>query len=346
MRGVCLVSGMRPNRIAAAVRRAAPLGALLLLSLLWAGQELQFDLLPQLAPDAITPVLLYWIESSFPCLIVAVVAGMAVRLRKEKWPRGQRFWNAIQVGLGMFVIPNMLQWIAIRGASQANEMAFLTLVPVFALVFEPYIGAQIPTSRPQNGEMDRPGLLAALACAAGILLIVPVYPAGYTEWASVALSLALTVTAAASVAAANCLAVREVDAQPLLPMTAVASGVATLSWLAAGVGWGLLHRNSLASGSSLVANHSSFLVLAPAWTAVVELAPLVLLFWLLRRMPASRMALRYVLAPWFGIVIGLILLRRAPEPRTWLGLVLMAAGAAWLLFVPRTEPDSTGVSLR
>jgi hypothetical protein len=46
-----------------------------------------------------------------------------------------------------------------------------------------------------------------------------------------------------------------------------------------------------------------------------------------------------------AITLGAVLIRAVLAWRTWLGLLLMAAGAGYLLLAPKSEPESTGLSL-
>jgi drug/metabolite transporter (DMT)-like permease len=58
------------------------------------------------------------------------------------------------------------------------------------------------------------------------------------------------------------------------------------------------------------------------------------------RMTAVRVSTRFVLAPLFAILIGMAIDRPAVGPRIWLGMLLAAGGAAWLLFVPDDQPTA------
>jgi drug/metabolite transporter (DMT)-like permease len=53
-----------------------------------------------------------------------------------------------------------------------------------------------------------------------------------------------------------------------------------------------------------------------------------------------------VLAPLMAILIGMALARPDVEPRTWLGLLLVAGGAGWLLFAPDDKPDANSSTLK
>ena len=62
--------------------------------------------------------------------------------------------------------------------------------------------------------------------------------------------------------------------------------------------------------------------------------------WLMRRMSAGRMTTRFVLTPLMASLIGLVLLRPTVELRAGVGLLMMAAGAGWLLFAPQDNQES------
>ena len=74
---------------------------------------------------------------------------------------------------------------------------------------------------------------------------------------------------------------------------------------------------------------------------LVDVPGLFLLFWLMPRLAASRMAARFLLAPLLAAVAGLVLEHVLPPLRGALGLLLLAAGSGWLAFAPgslrRTE---------
>jgi drug/metabolite transporter (DMT)-like permease len=205
-------------------------------------------------------------------------------------------------------------------------------VPVFTLVFEPYV----------DGGFDRQtrgALLAALASVVGALCVFPVEFPGSAE---AGLALCAVILAAACVAAANCKAVvmaTEVagkfpaSAAAIETTTAIAGATAAVAFAVANA---VMERPIW-----------KWETLAPEllWSAVVEVPALLLLFWLMSRMSATRTATRYVIAPLLAILIGATLMRSALVPRTWLGLLLMASGAAYLLLAPAEKTESTGLSL-
>ena len=142
------------------------------------------------------------------------------------------------------------------------------------------------------------------------------------------------VLATACAAAGNCWCVRAASESPgesVVPVAAIASataamGLAVTSFLAERHAW-----NWEQLGPGLVAS------------GVVELPGLVLLFWLMGRMTATRMSTRFLIAPLMANIAGLILLRANVSVRDGLGLLLIALGAGWLLFAKEDEPGVSGL---
>ena len=66
----------------------------------------------------------------------------------------------------------------------------------------------------------------------------------------------------------------------------------------------------------------------------------ILLFWLLPRITATRMTTRFLLAPLIAILISMALNQPRVELRVGLGILLIVAGAAWLLFAPDRQPGA------
>src|SRR5262249_3993786 len=67
---------------------------------------------------------------------------------------------------------------------------------------------------------------------------------------------------------------------------------------------------------------------------VIDLPALFLLFWLMRRLAASRMTARFLFGPLFTILAGMALEHASLPVRAWLGIALLAGGAGWLAFGP------------
>jgi drug/metabolite transporter (DMT)-like permease len=296
--------------------RAATIGGLLLLCLIWASASLRADLLPGTA--AVSHESAVELEALLLAAF-AVLAGTGALVRKVQWPRGRDLGLTALVGAGLFVVPTVLVAFSREQISDSSRVALFSLTPVFAVVFEPYLG---------NSEAGQRGsLLAALAAVGGTLLVFPVeLPQSPT---SALAYFALTVSAA-SVAAANCAGVR------------IASGsISGFSFAAVAAGCA-----AACLGAFGAVFWHSFDASVPfdAWAAL-DLFALGLLFWLMRRMSAVRMTTRFLIAPLIANLIGLAFLRPEVNLRDWAGLLLIAMGAGWLLLAPEMEDDASALNL-
>ncbi len=248
--------------------------------------------------------------------LLAALAALFATIRKFTWPRGRELWTAVTIGLGLFAAPAVLVSLAADLVPSLTRVALFSLVPVFAVVFEPYLGSD--SLRP-----PRTALAAALAAVAGTLCIFPLeLPRSLLSGAPF---LGL-IFAAASVAAANCTAVRVASkSNSLAPFIAIACASAAVVLAAA---------NAILSPTPWQTNG-----LDPIWLFAVELPSLLLVFWLMRRASASAMSTRYLLAPLIAIVVDMAIARPTVGARTWLGLLLIAGGAGVLLLAPPAPTD-------
>jgi drug/metabolite transporter (DMT)-like permease len=299
-------------------QRAAAIGGLMALCLLWAAALLRADLLPgtgagiRISPLELEALLLG---------MLAAFAGFAGLVRKVPWPRGKARVAAMLAGVGIFVAPAMLTALSMGLVDDATRVALFSLVPVFAVVFEPHLGTGTASARG--------GLAAGMVAVVGTLLVFPVE---IPQTAMAGLGFCAVLVAAASVAAGNCLGVatcRRDDSVSWLGFGAVAAGVAAVLIGAAGLGIGRGDANA---------------VTLDAW-AVPDLAGLVLLFWLMPRMSAVRMSTRFLIAPLLANLIGLAFLRPGVQWRGWVGLALIALGSGWLLFAPDERHDESTLTL-
>jgi drug/metabolite transporter (DMT)-like permease len=321
-----LIESMAAQKNGKTGGKGAPVGALLFLCALWSAESLQPELLPfhgatgeanQLERQALLFALL------------AIPATLVALMRRAKWPRGRELGACVVAGIGLFVVPPVLVHLGSNWVSDGTRVALFSLVPVFAVVFEPHFGR---LAAPQS----RSGLMAALVAVAGTLLVFPV---DLPESLQAGSAFCALVIAAACVAAANCRAVRIASEE---------EGIST--WTFAAVA-GAASAIALAL-SGVIVDRSAWTWRGPlldlAWFAGVGLPGLLLLFWLFQRMSAARMTTRFLIAPLIANLIGLIILRPTVGLRGWAGLLLVATGAAWLLFGPeefsqptttRAEPD-------
>lgn len=298
--------------------KAALIIALLLLCLLWASASLRSDLLPASSLAANSSPLL---SEATLLAVFALVAAVTTLARKAAWPRSRVLALSVLVGMGLFALPALLIEVAKTFIDDSTRVALFSLVPVFAIVLEPYIGSA-------SISQQRSGLAAGLMAVAGTLMV---FPLELPQTLAAGFAFGGMVAAVASVAAANCIGVRLVtdsSAPSIFSFAAVVTGSAAFI---------------LGALSVFVGRHSRTAPLFDPWFALDILA-LVLLFWLMRRMTAVRMTTRFLIAPLVANLIGLAFLRPGVQVREWIGLSLIALGAGWLLVAPE-EPERTGSSL-
>jgi drug/metabolite transporter (DMT)-like permease len=302
-------------------KSVAPVAALLFLSLLWALGALRADLLPQFETDRTS-----WQQFPLEALtlsVIAISAAVIALARGTRWPRGRTSGACVAAALGLFVLPGVLVHLSSYRIPDFTRVAVFSLVPVFTVVFEPYINpdAETRTNR---------GLAAALVAVAGTLCIFSI---DLPQSSEAGFALCAVVLATACAAAGNCWGVRaasEAAEQTMAPFAAITGSVAAIGLAGVSI---FTERP--------VWNWRSF---EPglAWSAMVELPGLLLLFWLMRHMTATRMSTRFLIAPLIANVAGLILLRARFNVRDGLGLMLIALSAGWLLIAQEDEPEISG----
>jgi len=300
----------------------SPALGLLLLSALWAGSWLHTSLIPRSGADNLPPLL---VQAAFFC-VFAAVAGSIALARHVEFPRGRHAWTCAGIGIGLFVVPAVLATCTEGRISELDRVAVFSLTPVFAIVLEPYL---------QGGALrqGKAALAGALAAVAGILLALPLDVPGSFR-AGVALCALLA--ASFSIAATNCLAVGiapNLAVRSSLPMAAVAGAASAICSAVVAA----LMPHAAWQWDALLAEFS--------WRLVIDIPALFLLFWLMRRMTASRMTARFLFAPLFAILAGLAVEATRPSARAWLGIALLACGAAWLVFAPAEKTESDELSL-
>lgn len=302
------------------VREALPVTGLLLLCFLWSLGSLRSDLLPAQFAAGL-PALE---REALHLGVLAVVGWLLAGVFRSPWPKGRQIWDAMLLGLGIFVVPALLGEATKNEIPDLTRVALYSLAPVFAVAFEPYLGRL--TELQSKG-----GLLAALGCVIGTLGVFPLMIPRTWEGAG---SFFAIILAVASVAATNCWGVRFISELP----PKAGAPVASIAGASAGV---ILAAASFISEQPVWTHE----LIGPeiAWTTSVELPALLLLFWLLRRMSAVRMTTRFVVAPLIVNIVGLIVLRPSMRLRAGLGIVLIAVSAVWLLI--SHEEDGTPEAL-
>jgi drug/metabolite transporter (DMT)-like permease len=248
--------------------------------------------------------------------------AVAAFVRKASWPRGSVLGSTILAGIGLFAAPSLLIEIARGNIDDITRVALFSLTPVFAVVFEPYLGTG-------STSQQRGGLAASLIAVCGTLLV---FPFNVPQTGAAVLGFSGILAAVASVAAANCFSVGLACKQ---------TGPAAFSFAAVAAGSAAV---VLAACGAIFERHTWSSPRIDVWTSL-DLLTLVLLFWLMRRMTAVRMTTRFLIAPLLANLAGLAFLHPGVQARGWLGLLLIAAGSGWLLFGPEDEPERTGSSL-
>lgn len=319
--GYRLIQTMNAER-GKGIRDAVPVTALLLLCFLWSLGSLRSDLMPGIFAAGL-PALE---REAMHLGAMAAVAGLIALVVGAAWPRGRQIWDAMLIGLGLFVVPALLGEAAKGSIPDLTRVALYSLAPVFAVAFEPYLGRL-------TESQSKGGLLAALGCVLGTLGVFPLLIPRTWEGAG---SFFAVILAVACVAATNCWTVRFVSEMPLKSGASVAAiaGATGVIFLAA---------------ASRLSEHPAWNgeIVGPeiAWTTAVELPALLLLFWLMRRMSAVRMTTRFVVAPLIVNVVGFLVLRPSLRLRAGLGILLIAASAGWLLISHEQEAESEALPL-
>jgi drug/metabolite transporter (DMT)-like permease len=302
-----------------------PALGLLLLSLLWAADSLRGELFPQLEVEGLS----FAQRQGLLCSVFAVVAAGLAVMRRVEFPRGRSAWACAGVGLGLIVIPSALVALVQDWISAVDRVAIFTLTPVFAVVLEPYLQG----SEPRRGSA---ALAGALCAVAGILALFPLQAPGSLRAGA---ALCALVAATVCIAVTNCLGVglaRTIAGRSTLAMAAQAGAASAVCFAAA----------------SLFTSHPVWrwnaLLPQLLWLLSIELPAMFLLFWLLRRVAASRMTARFLLAPLFAIVAEIVLQPMVPSLQGWMGLALLAGGSGWLVFAPaeRTDAEERGDLLK
>ncbi len=290
-----------------------------MLGLFIAAPTLRADLFPNLFADMLHPLL----RDSLCLGLFALVATTFSVIMKARRPPRKLFVAAVLFGLSLFALPTLVG--AFTGnVAPITRAALLTLTPLFALVFEPYLDDLAPPPPPA-------ALIACLTAIAGTFLVLPLVLPATAQVAISWIALALTTSA---MAAASCIAYRAFAPghSPSLLQVAPFAAVACASAFVPLVG--------LAGLTSKPSWNRQALISTLAWAAFVELPSLFLLFWLLPRLSASRLTTRFNLALLFPILIGAPLLGAHLTLLDWTGVALLALGTAWLALAPANPPDS------
>ncbi len=298
-----------------------PIAALLGLSALWALSAVRSDLLPNLFPASQGAGDFAQQALTLGAFALTDFAGSFL-VRRAK-PDALQTGQAMLVGIGLFFLPGLVFHFARTQVSDFTRVTLVSLVPVLVVVFEPHL-------RRRAAGNSHSHLVAALMAVAGTMCVFPFdLPSDFPA----ALGFGAVVAAAISIALANCWAVRILQDDNRLSaflLAAASTGAAAAGFVLA----------SFVRSQPLIVGGGA----APKllWALFVDVPALGLLFYVLRSTSATATATRFLFAPLFANLIGIALLRPHVNLRAGLGLVLIAAGAGWLLFMPvlRAEPES------
>jgi drug/metabolite transporter (DMT)-like permease len=299
--------------------RATDIAALLLICLIWAWNSLRSDLFPGSgARIRVTPL----VREALLLGIFAALAVATALLRKVRWPHNGALGRSVLVGLGIFVVPAIVNELGKGWITDSARVALFSLTPMFAMVFQPHLNS--------NAREPRAGLAAALIAVAGTFLVFPVdFPLTMAS----GFAFGGVLVSAISVAAANCVGVRLASDQIAYSVL----GFASIAAAAAALGVAPI---VLFFGNG----HGTAAPFDP-WAAP-DLIALALLFWLMARMSPVQMTTRFLIAPLLANLAGLAILRPQVQIQAWIGLVFIAFGAGWLLRAPEGEPADTGSLLK
>jgi drug/metabolite transporter (DMT)-like permease len=299
----------------------APRIAFLALCLLGALGPLRGEFAPAITSSALPP----WLTPALPYVLAALLAAARALLRRLPWLSASQARTGAFIGLGLFAVPTLALRLAQAWIDPFTQVILLALVPVFAVVLEPHIA--------QPYTPARHALVAALAATAGLLLVFPFL---LPRTAAAAAAWLVVLLAVCIVATAYCRAAQlaiQIPSSAIGSFAAVACAASVAAFLIAGIVESAFHLPSAPPHTQLL------------WSTLIDAPSLLLLFWLLPRLSASRISTRFILSPLFSSLAGLIFLQPALTLRTTLGLVLATGGSAWLLLAPPSGPDLSSASL-
>ena len=294
----------------------APLAAFLTLCLLGSLGPLRSELGPAVTPSAAPP----WLLPAWPFALAAIAAAVFALLRHHLWLSVRDLRRASLIGMGIFALPAFTLHCVQVWIDPFAQVTLLALAPVFTVVLQPHIAP--------NSALPRHALAAGLAAAAGLMLVFPFQlPGTFAAFAAWLAGAFAVVVVAASYCCANHIA-SQLSRSCMAPLAATASGASAAAFLLAGIVEQALGLHVAASGAGLV------------WPVLVDVPSILLLFWLLPRISAARIASHFILSPLISSLAGILLIRPTLSVRDAAGLTLAAAGSAWLLAGPASRPDT------
>jgi len=232
--------------------------------------------------------------------------GSMFRIRQQSWTR------LIVAGLGFFGIPALAIELASGTVPDVSRSALFAMVPIVVAVVLSAVEAGGTTERDA-----RRSLAPALVGLGGLLLLLPL---SFSNSARGNAMIAVVCTAVILAGIASVWLYR------LLQRFELSDGVALVCLSNA------IFLLICGCGSGAIVRDRSSLLSLLSWSSLVNLAEVLLLLWLLRRMPPVQFASRYLLIPLLTVLEAYILVRPPLTLRIGAGTILLAAGVGLLLF--------------
>jgi len=289
-------------------------GALCLLSSsAWVAEPFSVSTLPSLQRQG----LIYLVVG----LAALLLSGRTVLSRIK-----QQAWTQLTVaGLLFFAIPATAIELASGAVPEITRSALFAMVPIVVIV----VLSAVETGRPAERGARR-SLIPALVGLGGLLLLLPL---SFSNSARGNAMIAVLCTAVVLVGVASVWLYR------ILPQFALPSAVAVVCLANA-----VFLLLCAAAGRTAVWDRRSLLsLLSPS--SLVDVIEILLLLWLVHRMPPVQFASRYLLIPLLTVLEAYALLLPEFTLRIGAGATLLTIGAAMLLLQYPTEEEAV-LSLR
>jgi hypothetical protein len=252
--------------------------------------------------------------------VIGLGAGAVALLGKRKNLGAVPFIQITLAGIFFLGVPAILLDLAGGIASSTTVSLLFTLTPVVVVI----TAMSNPLESAGGNEFQRL-LLPSLAGIGGVLSILPFsFPDSRQKWFGFAVVLAVvTIAGVAGVWLHRRLEGASMAAS--MAIIGITNGVLLLGW--SGLQGGLVWRGSQLVQRELIAQD------------IVQAAIFLLTLWLVREMSPVRLAARYLVIPLLTIGEGLATMRPPVTGRLIVGIVLLAAGASYLLITRSGEGD-------
>ncbi len=258
-------------------------------------------------------------------ILFSVVGVTALLFAGRKiWYRGLQSARLAGAGVGFFGVPFVVAEYARGSVPAMSRSALFAMVPVVVVLA---VAAGEWTEREERGA--RLFLVPALAGLGGLLLLLPLELSSSLPGRTM---LAVVCVAVVVVGLASVWLYRLLRGFAWADAVAVV-GLANAAFLLA---WSAVHEE--------IVWRTSVFVSATSLASLVDVVEVVLIVWLLREMPPIRFASRYLMIPLVTVLESYMVMRPAFTIRMGFGTVLLAVGAATLLFWKAGE--ETVLSLR